>query len=122
MPQPVLILLKFAALAFTALLPVINPVGSALVFLGIVGEVPAPEYRRLARTVSYNTAALLFVVDLAGALILKFFGISLPVVQLAGGGVLAAMGWGLLNQKAGEEQDDASAVTRRPGNLDASAF
>ena len=122
MPRPLLILFKFVPLAFTALLPVVNPVGSALVFLGIVGEAPAAEYKRIARVIAYNTAALLFIVDLVGAVILNFFGISLPVVQLAGGGVLAAMGWELLNQKGDSQAADASGATRRPGDLDASAF
>jgi multiple antibiotic resistance protein len=34
-----------------------------------------------------------------GAGLLEFFGISLPVVQVAGGLVLASMGWNLLNEK-----------------------
>jgi len=34
-----------------------------------------------------------------GATILKFFGISLPIVQLSGGIVIAAMGWSVLNER-----------------------
>lgn len=36
---------------------------------------------------------------------LKFFGISLPVVQVSGGLALAAMGWKLLNQKEPDEKE-----------------
>jgi multiple antibiotic resistance protein len=35
-----LLVLKYFALAFSALLPVINPLGSALIFLGVVGNAP----------------------------------------------------------------------------------
>jgi multiple antibiotic resistance protein len=90
--------LKFSALAFSALLPLINPLGSALLFLGVVGYAPPQEFRLLARKVAVSTVLFLLIIELAGAAVLTFFGISLPVVQLAGGLVLAAMGWGVLNQ------------------------
>ena len=86
-------------LAFSALLPVINPLGSALIFLGVVGSAPTDVFRNLARKVAIDTVLFLLTIELVGAAILTFFGISLPVVQLAGGFVLAGMGWGLLNDK-----------------------
>jgi len=98
MPNPSA-LFKFFALAFSALLPVVNPLGSALVFLGLVGEAPPEVYRRLARTIAIYTVLFFLVVELVGTALLAFFGISLPVVEVAGGLVLASMGWGLLNQR-----------------------
>src|ERR1700758_3099503 len=97
----------FFSLAFSSLLPVINPIGSALVFLGMVGMVPEEVLRALAKKVALTTALFLLTMDLVGAGILKLFGVSLPVVQLAGGLVLAAMGWTLLNEKesAGPHQN-----------------
>jgi multiple antibiotic resistance protein len=56
-----------------------------------------------------------------GAVILNFFGISLPVVQLAGGSVLAAMGWELLNQKD-EPAKAAEVPVRASIDLDSRAF
>jgi multiple antibiotic resistance protein len=91
--------LKYFVLAFSALLPVINPLGSALIFLGVVGSAPGDVFRSLARKVAIDTVLFLLTIELIGAAILTFFGISLPVVQLAGGFVLAGMGWGLLNDK-----------------------
>ena len=46
------------------------------------------------------------VIELLGAGILSFFGISLPIVQLSGGIVIAAMGWSVLNER------DARAISR----------
>jgi multiple antibiotic resistance protein len=86
-------------LAFTALLPLINPLGSALVFLGLVGNAPPQVYRSLARRIAINNIIFLGVIELLGSAILNFFGISLPIVQLAGGIVIAAIGWGVLNEK-----------------------
>ncbi len=90
---------KFFALAFSALLPVVNPLGSALVFLGLVGPAPDPVYRDLARSIAIRTVLFFLVIELVGTALLAFFGISLPVVQVAGGLVLASMGWSLLNQQ-----------------------
>ena len=96
------LLIKFFGLAFSALLPVVNPFGSALIFLGIVGDVPASDYRRLAWKIAIMTTVFLGIIELVGTALLAFFGISLGVVQVAGGLVLASMGWSLLN-----EQDSA---------------
>jgi multiple antibiotic resistance protein len=87
-------------IAFSVLLPLINPLGSALVLLGLVGEAPAPIFRSLARRIAINNIIFLAIIELLGATILKFFGISLPIVQLSGGVVLAGMGWGVLNERS----------------------
>jgi multiple antibiotic resistance protein len=87
------------AIAFSALLPLVNPLGSALVFYGLVGVAPPEIYRRLARKIAINTVLFLLVIELIGATLLSFFGVSLPIVEVAGGLVLASMGWSLLNQQ-----------------------
>src|ERR1700761_4582457 len=86
-------------IAFSALLPLVNPLGSALVFYGLVGAAPPEIYRRLARKIAINTVIFFLVIELIGAALLSFFGISLPIVEVAGGLVLASMGWSLLNQQ-----------------------
>jgi multiple antibiotic resistance protein len=91
---------KAFLIAFSVLLPLINPLGSALVFLGLVGDAPPKVLRSLARRIAVNNIVFLVVFELAGATILNFFGISLPIVQLSGGMVVAAMGWGVLNERS----------------------
>jgi multiple antibiotic resistance protein len=93
-------------LAFSALLPLINPLGSALVFLGLAGDASPQVYRSLARRIAINNVIFLAIIELLGAAILNFFGISLPIVQFSGGIVIAAMGWSVLNER------DASADSR----------
>jgi multiple antibiotic resistance protein len=94
-----LTILNSFLIAFTALLPLINPVGTALVFFGLVGDAPAPLYRHLARRIAINNVVFLAIIELLGVTILNFFGISLPIVQFSGGIVIAAMGWSVLNQR-----------------------
>ncbi len=97
-------------IAFSALLPLINPLGTSLVFLGLVGEAPPSVYRSLARRIALNNIVLLGVFELLGSAILNFFGISLPIVQVSGGIVIAAIGWGVLNEK----DTDPMPVEQRP--------
>jgi len=96
-------------IAFSALLPLINPLGSALVFLGLAGNAPPKLYRSLARRIAINNIIFLGIFELLGAAILNFFGISLPIVQLSGGIVIAAMGWRVLNEKD-EDPGDATKL------------
>jgi multiple antibiotic resistance protein len=93
--------------AFSALLPLINPLGSALVFVSLVGSAPPKVYMSLARRIALNNVIFLGAIELAGAAILNFFGISLPIVEVAGGLVIAAMGWKTLNE------NDATASARQ---------
>ena len=86
-------------IAFGVLLPLINPLGSALVFFQLAGDAPSSVYRSLARRIAINNIIFLAVIELLGAAILNFFGISLPIVQLSGGIVIAAMGWSVLNER-----------------------
>ena len=108
------LLWKYFALGFSALLPVINPLGSALIFLGLVGNAPIESYRALARKIAINTVIFFAAIELAGSSVLGFFGISLPIMQFAGGIVIAMIGWSLLNQKdstpSQEKTDAADAV------------
>lgn len=83
-------------LAFAALFPVVNPLGTAAILLGLTEDASEAERRSIARAVSVNSVLLLAVVLVAGRLFLSIFGISVPIVQLAGGLVLGAMGWKML--------------------------
>jgi multiple antibiotic resistance protein len=102
-----LIVFNSFLIAFSALLPLINPVGSALVFNGLVGVAPGHVYEHLARRIAINNVIFLAIIELLGVTILNFFGISLPIVQFSGGIVIAAMGWSVLNER------DARATSRK---------
>jgi len=106
-------------IAFTVLLPLINPLGSALVFLGLAGEAPPKLFRSLARRIAINNVIFLAIIELLGATILNFFGISLPIVQLSGGIVIAAMGWSVLNERnAGANSRNKAEETGERGEQD----
>ncbi len=110
---------KVFLIAFSVLLPIINPLGSALVFLGLVGDAPPKVLRSLARRIAINNIIFLAVFEVLGAAILKFFGISLPIVQLSGGMVVAVMGWTVLNERsAGADFRNKEEETGQSGEPD----
>jgi len=92
--------IKILLSAFMTLFPVVNPVGEAPIFLSLTQQYPQSVQRILARKIAAYGFALLSVSFLFGSIILDFFGISLTVVQIAGGWVVVSTGWSLLNQKA----------------------
>jgi multiple antibiotic resistance protein len=66
-----------------------------------------------------TTSSSSAVFEVLGATILKFFGISLPIVQLSGGMVVAAMGWGVLNERsAGADFRNKEEETGQSGEPD----
>ena len=63
-----------------------------------------------AKKIAITTTIFMFVIEVIGTGLLEFFGISLPVVQVAGGLVIASMGWSLLNQQQSGANPDRTAV------------
>ncbi|WP_029006053.1 MarC family protein [Azorhizobium doebereinerae] len=83
---------------FAALFPIVNPLGGAPIFVQMTRACTPPLRAVLARKVAVNGFILLVISMLAGSRILTFFGISLPVLRVAGGLVVTFVGWNILNQ------------------------
>jgi len=94
-------------LVFAGLFPVVNPLGSAPIFLSLTSTCSTPERNRLARGVALNGFWLLLGSLLFGSALLEFFGITVPVVRVAGGLLVTAMGWKLLNEGSNPPEREA---------------
>ena len=103
-------LIKSTFLILTALFPIVNPLGSAPLFLSLTHYYSTDERKMLSRRIAMNSIALILGSYLIGTHILAFFGISLPVVQVGGGLVLASTGWAMLRQK---DEDNTKADVQR---------
>jgi len=71
-------------LVLGALIPIVNPLGGAPVFLAMTAGNDNTTRKLLARKVAINGLILLLVSGFIGGFVLEFFGISVPVVQVAG--------------------------------------
>ncbi|HEY0235646.1 MAG TPA: MarC family protein [Afipia sp.] len=101
-------------LVFAGLFPIVNPVGNAPIFLRLT-QGAADERKGLARAVSINGFFLLLGSLFIGSHVLEFFGITLPIVRIAGGMVVAAFGWNLLHSDDEKSQAQRSASDNAPG-------
>jgi multiple antibiotic resistance protein len=84
-------------LTFAGLFPIVNPLESAPFFLGLTAGLSTEERHTLARKAAVNGFALLLGSMALGPWLLEAFGIELPVVRIAGGLVVTALGWKLLS-------------------------
>ena len=107
---------SFLLLAVPALFSIINPLGGAFVFLAATKRLSEEARSRLARQVAIYSFIMLSVSMLIGVYVLKFFGISMPVLRLAGGIVIALSAWTLLN--AEDEGKDRGAALETTGTRD----
>jgi multiple antibiotic resistance protein len=98
---------KSILLILSALFPIVNPLGGSPVFLALTRDYPRDVRRVLAWKVAVNSFVLLVASFLIGTHILRFFGISIPVVQVGGGMIVIANGWALLRRS--DEPDRAKA-------------
>lgn len=99
------------ALVPLTLLPIMNPLSGAPVFSMTVGNNPVAAHQ-LARQVAINCWFVLVGSMLVGTYVLSLFGISLPIVRIGGGLLVAASGWRMLNRNDDDEVQEAVKRTQ----------
>jgi multiple antibiotic resistance protein len=97
--KPVADAVKVFLLTLSALFPIVDPLAGSPIFLAMTREYPPETRRALAWQVAINSLVLMVASYFVGAHVLNFFGVSLPVVQVGGGLIVASMGWGMLLEK-----------------------
>jgi multiple antibiotic resistance protein len=96
-------------LTYAALFPIVNPIGSTPLFLGLTQFSTDNERIVLARRIAINSFFLLLGSLFVGSHVLQFFGISLPVVSIGGGLVVTVFGWNLLISDQRPDNSGAAA-------------
>ena len=106
-------------LVYAGLFPIVNPIGSAPIFLGLTTGLSHADRAKIAGRVALNCFLLLLGSLFVGSHVLEFFGITLPAVRVAGGLVVTAFGWRLLHSDQPlPDQRDGAAATRRIDSTD----
>lgn len=90
---------KVFLLTVSALFPIVDPLAVSPIFLALTQQYSLQTRRALAGRVALNSFMLMVVSYFAGAHVLNFLGVALPVVQVGGGLIVASMGWGMLLEK-----------------------
>jgi multiple antibiotic resistance protein len=107
--------LKALALVPLTLLPIINPLSGAPVFTATAGTNPL-VIARMARQVAISCWFILVISMLVGTYVLDIFGISLPIVRIGGGLLVAASGWRMLNSN-GEDAVHEAVAQQTPDDI-----
>ncbi len=93
------IIVESVLLVIAALLPIVNPFGGAPMFLALTADVTREVRAELATKIAINAFILLVASLFVGTYVLDFFGLSVPIVQVAGGIVVCAASWELLRSE-----------------------
>jgi len=89
-----------AAATFLALFPIVDPFGGIPIFFSMTSTWSPRERNRTA----FKTGLWVFIILVTflffGRFVLQFFGISLPVIKIAGGLIVANTAWGMVTSTA----------------------
>ena len=108
---------SWVGVALVTLLPIINPVSTAVLLLSISEHLsPAQRNRQVTWACIYMTAILLAFL-LAGHLIMVAFGISIPGIRLAGGMVIGILGFRMLFPGDGHITTQGREEARKKRNI-----
>jgi multiple antibiotic resistance protein len=105
--------LAYAAGALLAILPIVNPLGAVPLVMSVASHLPEQERQRQIRRACIYTFVLMSSFLVAGSLIMSFFGISIPGMRIAGGMIVAFLGFGMLFPGA----DTGQAEIPQPGEI-----
>lgn len=106
--------LQSFAMTYAALFPIANPLGNAAIFLSITDGEKSVLRRSQALKGSLYMLGILLLFFVGGNFIMRFFGITLDGVRIAGGLVVAHVGFKLMTPRkedthGPEEEAEAKA-------------
>jgi multiple antibiotic resistance protein len=108
---------RSAAATFLALFPIVDPFGGVPIFFTMTGGWTAQDRKRTALKTGLWVFVILVTFLFFGRFVLYFFGISLPVLKIAGGLIVANTAWSMVTSHAritpaesheAEEKEDIS--------------
>ncbi|QDY40828.1 MarC family NAAT transporter [Candidatus Pantoea soli] len=89
-------LIKAVGLGLVVILPLANPLTTVALFLGLAGDMNFAERNRQAFQASLYVFLIMMVAWYAGNAVLHTFGISIPGLRMAGGLIVAFIGFRML--------------------------
>jgi multiple antibiotic resistance protein len=106
-----------ATATFLALFPIVNPLGGIPLFFSLAADFPSAERNRTAVKTAIYVIAILVIFMLVGRFVLNFFGISLPVLKIAGGLIVANTAWGMVGMVTGSSRMTTAESSEALTNL-----
>lgn len=104
--------MHFVFIGFIALFPVVNPLGSAFIVSPYFSGLSDKERTNAVKKIAFYVFILCLFVLLSGHWILELFGISVPIIQLAGGIMICKIGWDFLSPSKTSDEENTSDGTK----------
>ena len=98
---------RVAVLTIATLMPLINPAGTAPIFLSLTTGETDHTRAVLSRRIARNTLITLVAALVGGSWVLVLFGLSLAEIRIAGGLLVIATAWHLMRT---DQRPDAAIV------------
>ena len=99
-------IIEVAIITFVSLLPISNPFAAVPLYLSLTRGHTREWSQQQALKASFYMAGILLVFLWSGALIIEFFGISIPAIRIAGGIIIMRVGFSMMNPN-----DNPEAIT-----------
>jgi multiple antibiotic resistance protein len=103
---------------FLALFPIVNPLGGIPIFFSLTSDFDPADRRSSALKTALYVIVILVIFLFFGRFVLNFFGISLPVLKIAGGLIVANSAWGMVTGSSRMTSEESSeALTKQDISL-----
>jgi multiple antibiotic resistance protein len=109
-------------IGIVSLFPVVNPIGSALMVTHYFTTLNKQEKRNAVTKIVLYAFFLCVITLFAGHWILELFGITIPVIQLAGGVMICKAGWELLTDNKSSDKTNGTIELVRKDELQNKLF
>jgi len=112
-------IVRFSLLALSSIFFLVDPFAAIGSFLAITADADASRRRRIARKGALTCFVVLTSFALAGQLIFRMFGITLPAFEIAGGLILLLIGLDMLEARRSPTQETSGDAEEGAAKEDA---
>ncbi|WP_461453039.1 MarC family protein [Mucilaginibacter sp.] len=99
-------------IGFVALFPVVNPLGTAFILSPYFSDLTRKERLSAVKRITFYSFIICAVTLFVGHWILELFGLSIPIIQLAGGIMICKIGWEFLSSNNTDAQKDKASSSK----------
>lgn len=112
-------IVRFSVLALSSIFFLVDPFAAIPSFLAITSNADAARRRRMARKGALTAFIVLTSFAVAGQLIFRMFGITLPAFEIAGGMILLLIGLDMLEARRSPTQETSGDTEEAAAKEDA---
>ena len=114
--------ITFFIYAFASIFVIVNPVGGLITFISLTAGMSVAERREIAKRSVMIACLLAIVFAISGELILRFFGVTVDSLRVAGGILLFIVALDMLHARVSRESVTAEEIKDATKREDISVF